>query len=71
MNAMKREPVPNDAYTVPEFCRSHRISRSLYYKLRRQGIAPLELRFDNKVLITKEAAARWRQQRTAATKQAG
>lgn len=53
--------LPPECYTIDEFCRTHRLGRSMYYKLRDEGRAPTEVKIsDNKVLITKEAAARWR-----------
>jgi hypothetical protein len=49
-----------DCFTICEFCSRHRISERLYYLLREQGRGPAELRLGTKVLISKEAAARWR-----------
>jgi hypothetical protein len=58
--------VPNaDAYSIPEFCKAHRISESMYYKIRAAGQGPREARALTKVIITKEAAADWRRERTA------
>jgi hypothetical protein len=60
--------VPNaDAYSIPEFCAAHRISESMYYKIRAAGQGPREARALSKVIITKEAAADWRRERTAIT----
>jgi hypothetical protein len=36
--------VPRAAYSIPEFCVAHRISEGLYYKLRKQGLGPREMR---------------------------
>jgi hypothetical protein len=55
------------AYTVPEFCSTHRMSRSALYKLWQMGIGPRYMRNGKKVLITIEAAADWRAQREAQT----
>jgi hypothetical protein len=55
------------AYTIREFCDAHRISRSFYYNLRKQGLGPDEARVRHRVIITMEAAARWRQARERAT----
>jgi hypothetical protein len=58
------------AFTILEFCDQHRISRAQYYKLQKLGQGPDEARASNRtVIITAEAAARWREQRTAASKQ--
>ena len=62
--------VERAAYTISEFCNAHRISRAHYYTLKKLGQGPDEARAsDRTVLITIEAAARWRKQRTAAGKQ--
>jgi hypothetical protein len=55
------------AYTIREFCDAHRISRSTYYNLRKQGLGPDEARVRDRVIITMEAAARWRRARERAT----
>jgi len=62
-------PADPDCYTIAEFCKSHRLSRTLYYKLQHAGLGPVETRLiaGGKVLITKEAAARWRAEREAAS----
>ena len=46
---------------------AHRISRSTYYNLRKQGLGPDEARVLDRVIITMEAAARWRKARERAT----
>jgi hypothetical protein len=65
-----RDPgLPVDCYSVLEFCRSHRLSERFYRMLRQAGLGPDEIRLGgNKILITKEAAQRWRDARTAASK---
>jgi hypothetical protein len=55
-----------DAYSVREFCERHGISVQSYYKQRLQGLMPDEFRVGVRVLISKEAAARWRAEREAA-----
>jgi hypothetical protein len=57
-----------NAYTVREFCDSHRISRAHYYNIRKLGQGPDEARVGDRVIITIEAAARWRRQREKATR---
>jgi hypothetical protein len=55
------------AYTISEFCDAHRISRAHYYNLKKLGQGPDEARAgDRTVIITLEAAARWRRQREKA-----
>jgi hypothetical protein len=56
------------AHTISEFCRAHRISRAHYYVLRRRGLGPEETELLGKIIITHESAARWRKQRTAASR---
>jgi hypothetical protein len=67
--AKKPKPVvlvPNAAaYSIREFCAAHRISESMYFKLREKGLGPREARALTKVLITQESAAEWRRQREA------
>jgi hypothetical protein len=53
-----------DAFSVAEFCRRHDISISTFYKLRAQGEAPDLMHVGDRILITKDAAARWRKDRT-------
>ncbi len=55
------------AYTIPEFCAAHRFSRSHYYNLKGRGLGPDEIRLGDRVLITVEAAIRWRKAREKAT----
>jgi hypothetical protein len=70
-----REPVPHvhdrlprirdppAAYSIAEFCRAHRISQSMYFKLRGQGLGPREMSVGSRKLISLEAAAAWRRAR--------
>jgi hypothetical protein len=56
------------AYTIAEFCDTHRISRAHYYNLKRLGQGPDEARAGDRVIITVESAARWRRQREKAAR---
>lgn len=47
-------------YSVTEFCEAHRISRSLLYRLLKNGTGPRILKLGNRTLISAEAAADWR-----------
>jgi hypothetical protein len=47
-----------DAFSVEEFCKRHGISVQLFYKLKAE--MPVTFRVGTRVLISKEAAARWR-----------
>ena len=50
------------ALGVTEFCRSHGISRGLFYLLLREGNGPRVMRVRGRVLISAEAAREWREQ---------
>jgi hypothetical protein len=58
--AMAVEPL---AYTIREFCGAHGISICTYYELKKQNLAPAEMRMGRVVRISTEAAAAWRQAR--------
>ena len=53
-----------DAFSIEEFCRRHRISVQLFYKLREQ--MPVTFRVGSRVLVSREAAAAWRRAREQA-----
>jgi hypothetical protein len=53
-----------EAFSIPEFCRAHSISRAHYYILRKCGLGPDEAQLLGRTIITKESAARWRKLRT-------
>jgi hypothetical protein len=58
---------PTHLFSIKSFCAAHGISEGFYFQLRAQGLGPDELRLGTRVLITHEAAARWRAEREAAT----
>jgi predicted DNA-binding transcriptional regulator AlpA len=55
-----KAPVPRQAFTIQEFCDSFGISTAFYYKLKKQGQAPREMKIGARTLISVEAAADWR-----------
>ena len=59
-------PVRAAAYSIREFCAAHRLSESMYFKLRNQGLGPDEMSVGSRRLISFEAAERWRREREAA-----
>jgi len=59
-------PVARAAFSIPEFCEAHRISVRAYFKMKAEGWGPSELHVGRRVLISFEAAARWRAEREAA-----
>jgi len=65
-----RAPPPAAAaFTIDEFCATHRLSPSMYWKLRAAGRGPREMRVGTRRMISAESAAAWRRkaEREAAT----
>jgi len=58
---------PQAAFSVPEFCSAHRISRALFYIMLREGRGPRVLKARRRTLITAEAAADWRRRMESAS----
>jgi hypothetical protein len=56
-------PTPRLALSIPEFCKAHGISEGFYYKLKKQGEGPLEMKLGARTLISFESAAEWRRAR--------
>lgn len=54
MNAM-----PSSVLTIPQFCERFDLSLSTYYRLRRNGHGPRELRVGRRVIIPVTAADDW------------
>jgi hypothetical protein len=54
------------AFTINEFCETHRISRSMLYLMWGEGTGPRFMRAGRKRLISMEAARDWRREREAA-----
>ena len=48
------------ANSVQGFCDNHAISRGMYYKLVKAGIAPKSFKVGSRTLISNEAAKIWR-----------
>jgi hypothetical protein len=53
------------AYSIDEFCRTHRIARSFLYKLWGEGRGPRVMRVGSRRLISLEDAADWRREMEA------
>jgi hypothetical protein len=56
----KAETSPPDMMSVADFCARHAISKSYFYKLRAQGMAPQSGLIGRKRLISADAAEAWR-----------
>lgn len=52
------------AFSIPEFCAAHRLSRAFLYQLMKDGRAPAFMKIGRRRLITVEAAADWRRRMT-------
>jgi predicted DNA-binding transcriptional regulator AlpA len=48
------------AYSIKEFCFQHDISRSKFYDLLKNGLAPKMMQVGRRRLISVEAAKEWR-----------
>ncbi len=53
------------AFTIPQFCAAHGISRSLLYSLWREGGGPRTMTLRGSRRISHEAAAEWRRRMEA------
>ena len=56
------------SYTIPEFCEAERFSQSFYFKIRKQGLGPREMRIGSAVRISEEARLEWRREREQASR---
>jgi hypothetical protein len=63
-----RKVLDQVAFTIAEFCSAHRISQSMYFKMRNLGLGPREMAVGSRRLISQEAAAEWRKAREAAAR---
>ncbi len=61
------------AFSIPEFCRKHGISRGHFCNLFKSGHGPAGMRVGRRTLISAEAAAEWRRrmEQVANDKQSG
>jgi hypothetical protein len=51
---------PRLALSIAQFCEAHNISVGFFYKLKKQGGGPREMKVGGRTLITFESAAEWR-----------
>ena len=61
--AASSPPTPRLALSIREFCAAHGISEGFFYKLKKQGEGPREMKLGARTLITLESAAEWRRAR--------
>lgn len=57
------------AYSVQGFCDAHGISRGMFYKLLKDGLAPRFFKVGSRTLISNEDAQKWRDDMGQRTKQ--
>jgi hypothetical protein len=62
---MSHIDVPSDdrSKTIDQFCRAEQMSRPHYFKMRRRGLGPREIRDGRFIRITPQAHAEWRRAR--------
>jgi predicted DNA-binding transcriptional regulator AlpA len=60
MTSSTENAVTPAMFSIRDFCRSHSISRAMFYKLHSQGKAPRICKVGARSLISAEAAAEWR-----------
>jgi predicted DNA-binding transcriptional regulator AlpA len=60
-------PIEAVAYSINEFCAAHRISRTTFYELMRNGEAPRTYRVGARTYISRDAACDWQRQREQAS----
>jgi len=56
----ERTPIELLAFSIPEFCRRHGISRAHFYNLWKSGEGPVVMRVGRRTLVSAESAAAWR-----------
>jgi hypothetical protein len=57
------------AFSIREFCKLHGISERFYFKRKADGRGPDGVNLGHRVLISREAATRWRTEREAESAQ--
>ena len=57
---IRGSPTPAAWYTIREFCVAHRLSISMYFKLKAQGRGPRETAVGSRRYVSFEDAAAWR-----------
>ena len=57
------KPPFEPSYSVAEFCAAEGLTRTTFYKMRRQGFGPREMRIGRVIRITHRARLDWQQER--------
>ena len=66
----RKSPPQAPAFAIGEFCAAHRLSPSMYFKLKAEGSGPREMHVGTRRMISTEAAAAWRRARERETPRA-
>jgi hypothetical protein len=69
MNAETEVVIDEPSMTIDGFCLAERISHAHYYKLQRNGLAPVTIRLLSAVRITARARRQWQDRMANLTKQ--
>ena len=59
MSVQHDAPVGRGMYSLAEFLQRNNISAATYYKMKRRGLAPREVRFGTVVRISADAEREW------------
>jgi hypothetical protein len=55
-----RPPADSLAFTIEEFAAAYRLSRATIYNMWRDGVGPAKMRVRGRVIISRDAAEKWR-----------
>jgi hypothetical protein len=64
-----RAPPLLAAFSIKQFSQMHGFSVAMYFKLKAQGLGPVQIQVGRRVPISAEAAEAWRRAREQATEQ--
>jgi hypothetical protein len=65
------EPATGGSMSIDTFCKRNELSRSFFYKLRRDGIGPVEIHLGSIIRISYLAEAAWLKKRASAPVKGG
>jgi hypothetical protein len=54
---------PPSCFAISEFCERNHLSLAFFYKLRQQGLAPVEMEVGRRRFVSVESEAAWRHDR--------
>jgi hypothetical protein len=59
-SSLSSENMGAGVFSIREFCKRNRLSRTKYYDLKKKGLGPREMHYGNRIRITAEAERDWR-----------